>query len=172
MFFGSRDAALLLGLEAGSLNNDALGRVLDRIYEYGTWKMFSEVCLQAFEAFGVDGSVVHQDTTSVSVWGGYAPRRDDPILITYGFSKDKRGDLKQFIVSLLCMEGNLPCQAGILDGNAADKKTNGQILAELPRIMSRQGVEDHLRDRLGLGHERESLSSRRHPLHQPVAGDL
>jgi hypothetical protein len=35
-FFGSRDAALLLGLEARSLNDDALGRVLDRIYEYGT----------------------------------------------------------------------------------------------------------------------------------------
>ena len=85
-FFGSRDAALLLGLEAGSLNDDALCRVLDRIYEYGTWKMFSEVCLRAFEAFGLDGSVVHEDTTSVSVWGEYAPRHDDPILITYGFS--------------------------------------------------------------------------------------
>jgi len=143
-FFGSRDAALLLGLEAGSLNDDALGRVLDRIYEYGTWKMFSEVCLRAFEAFGVDGSVVHQDTTSVSVWGEYVPGRDDPILITYGFSKDKRGDLKQFIVSLLCVEGNLPCYAGILDGNAADKKINGQILSELPRIMSRHGVEEFI----------------------------
>lgn len=140
-FFGSRDAALLLGLEAESLNDDALGRVLDRIYEYGTWKIFSEVCLRAFRAFGVDGSVVHQDTTSVSVWGDYAPRPGDPIHITYGFSKDKRPDLKQFIISLLCVEGNLPCHAGVLDGNAADKKTNGQILAELPRIMSRRGVE-------------------------------
>jgi transposase len=143
-FFGSRDAALLLDLEARRLNDDALGRVLDRIYKYGTWKLFSEVCLRAFEAFGVDASVVHQDTTSVSVWGEYAPRRDDPILITYGFSKDKRGDLKQFIVSLLCVEGNLPCHAGILDGNAADKKTNGQVLAELPRIMSRHRIEEFI----------------------------
>ena len=30
--------------------------------------------------------------------------------------------------------------AGILDGNAADKKTHGKILAELPRIMTRHGV--------------------------------
>jgi transposase len=143
-FFGSRDAALLLGLEARSLNDDALGRVLDRIYEYGTWKMFSEVCLRAFREFGIDGSVVHQDTTSVSVWGEYAPVPGDPIHITFGFSKDKRQDLKQFIVSLLCVEGNLPCHAEILDGNAADKKINGRILADLPRIMSRHGVEEFI----------------------------
>jgi len=42
------------------------------------------------------------------------------------------------------VEGNLPCHARILDGNAADKKTNGRILAELPRIMSRHGVEEFI----------------------------
>ena len=95
----------------------------------------------AFRNFGVDCSVVHQDTTSVSVWGEYNPAPGDPIRTTHGFSKDKRPDLKQFVFSLLCVEGNLPCHAGILDGNAADKKTNGKILAELPRIMARHGVE-------------------------------
>ena len=142
-FFRMRDAALLLGEEmtAAMLNDDAIGRILDRIYEYGTWKIFSEVCVQAFRNFGVDCSVVHQDTTSVSVWGEYNPAPGDPIRITHGFSKDKRPDLKQFVFSLLCVEGNLPCHAGILDGNAADKKTNGKILSELPRIMARHGVE-------------------------------
>jgi transposase len=138
-FFRARDVALLLGenITADRLNDDAIGRVLDRIYAYGTWKIFSEVCVQAFRSFGVDASVVHHDTTSVSVWGEYAPARNDPIRITNGFSKDKRPDLKQFVFSLLCVEGNLPCHAGILDGNASDKKTNGRILAELPRIMAR-----------------------------------
>lgn len=141
-FFRSRDVALLLGedMTAKMLNDDAIGRVLDRVYAYGTWKIFSEVCLKTFANFGVDCSVVHQDTTSVSVWGEYSPAIGDPIRITHGFSKDKRPDLKQFIFSLLCVEGNLPCHAGILDGNAADKKTNGNILGELPRIMSRHGV--------------------------------
>jgi transposase len=31
-----------------------------------------------------------------------------------------------------------------LDGNAADKKINGRILADLPRIMSRHGVEEFI----------------------------
>ena len=98
--------------------------------------------MHAFRNFGVDCSVVHQDTTSVSVWGDYKPAPGDPFRIVHGFSKDKRPDLKQFIFSLLCVEGNLPRHAGILDGNAADKKTNGKILAELPRIMARHGVRD------------------------------
>jgi len=141
-FFRTRDVGLLLGanMAAGMLNDDAIGRVLDRMYAYGTWKIFSEVCLLAFRNFGVDCSVVHQDTTSVSVWGEYKPAPRDPFRIVHGFSKDKRPDLKQFILSLLCVEGNLPCHAGILDGNAADKKTHGKILAELPRIMARHGV--------------------------------
>ena len=143
-FFRTRDAALLLGSEitAEMLNDDAIGRVLDRMYEYGTWKIFSEVCVQAFRNFSVDVSVVHHDTTSVSVWGEYAPAPQDPIRITNGFSKDKRPDLKQFVLSLLCVEGNLPCHGGILDGNAPDKKTNGTILHELPRIMARHGEKE------------------------------
>ena len=37
-FFRMRDVSLLLGEEitAAMLNDDAIGRVLDRIYEYGT----------------------------------------------------------------------------------------------------------------------------------------
>ncbi len=145
-FFRTRDVALLLGsdMTVKMLNDDAIGRVLDRIYEYGTWKIFSEVCVQAFRAFSVDASVVHHDTTSVSVWGEYAPAPHDPICITNGFSKDKRPDLKQFMLSLLLVEGNLPCHGGILDGNASDKKTNGKILHELPRIMARHGKKEFI----------------------------
>jgi Transposase len=141
-FFRTRDVALLLGnnMAAESLNDDNIGRVLDRVYNYGTWKLFSEISIKALHSFNVDCSVVHQDTTSVSVWGEYKPAPGDPFLVTLGHSKDKRPDLKQFIISLLCVEGNLPCHAGIVDGNASDKKTNGKILAELPKIMNRYGV--------------------------------
>lgn len=141
-FFRARDVGLLMGEEitASMLNDDAIGRALDRIYEYGTWKIFSDVCLHAFRIFNVDCSVVHQDTTSVNVWGDYKPTPDESLHIVYGHSKDNRPDLKQFIISLLCVEGNLPCHAEILDGNASDKKTNGKVIAELPQIMARHGV--------------------------------
>jgi transposase len=144
-FFKIRDVQLLLGdgMTAEMLNDDAIGRVLDRIHDYGTWKLFSEVCLQAFRNFNVDGSIIHQDTTSVSVWGEYKPGAGDPMQINHGYSKDKRPDLKQFVLSLLCVEGNLPFHAGILDGNSSDKKINGNIITELPRIMARYGTGEH-----------------------------
>ena len=88
-FYRTRDVELLIGNEmtAERLNDDAIGRVLDRVYNFGTWQLFSQVCLKAFENFGVDCSVAHHDTTSVSVWGEYKPSPDDPMLITHGFSK-------------------------------------------------------------------------------------
>ena len=175
-FFRTRDVALLLGSEmtAEMLNDDAIGRVLDRIYEYGTWKIFSEVCVEAFRSFGVDASVVHHDTTSVSVWGEYAPAPQDPLRITNGFSKDKRPDLKQFMISLLCVEGNLPCHGGILDGNAPDKKTNGKILHELPRIMARHGEKEfvYVADAALATKENLSAHGRQHPFHHEAAGEL
>jgi hypothetical protein len=82
-FFKMRDVPLLLGeaMTAEMFNDDAIGRVLDRIYDYVTWKLFSEVCIQAFRNFNVDCATIHQDTTSVSVWGEYKPGPDDPMLI-------------------------------------------------------------------------------------------
>ncbi len=124
------------------LNDDAIGRVLDRIFEHGTWKLFSEVCMEAFRNFGVDCSVVHHDTASVSVCREYESALHDSLHLTHGFSKDKRPDLKQFVLSLLCVEGNPPCHGGVLFGNAPDKKINRNILAEPPRIMANHRTKD------------------------------
>ena len=144
-FFKRWDVPLLLGegMTAEMFNDDAIGRVLDRIHDYGTWKLFSEVCIQVFYNFNVDCSIVHQDTTSVNVWGEYKPGTDDPMQINHGYSKDKRPDLKQFVLSLLCVEGNLPFHAAVLDGNSSDKKINGNIITELPRIMARYRTGKH-----------------------------
>jgi len=145
-FFRMRDVELLLGegVRAKQLNDDALGRVLDLVYAYGTWKIFSEICVRAYKTFEVDSFIIHHDTTSVSVWGEYRPSSRDPLSINYGHSKDKRPDLKQFTYSLLCVERNLPIHASVLSGNASDKKTNAKIIAELPRIMAAYGRKDFI----------------------------
>jgi transposase len=141
-FFRTRDVGLLIGEEinADMLNDDAIGRVLDRIYEYGTWKIFSDVSLNACRKFHVNCSEVHMDTTSVSVWGEYKETAGESLHIVYGHSKDNRPDLKQFIISLLCAERTLPVSAEFQNGNASDKKINGKLIAELPQIMSRHGL--------------------------------
>jgi transposase len=142
--FESRDIEGLLGEEITSsmLTDDTIGRTLDRLYHYGTQKIFSHICLNAYKNFEVDCSILHHDTTSVSVHGDYLPRSDDPIEITYGHSKDKRPDLKQFVMSLLCVEGNLPLAVSLHDGNASDKTINTDLLSRISQVMAHHGVKE------------------------------
>ena len=70
----------------------------------------------------------HFDTTSMSVYGDYLPPEGTdqqeqavPFTITYGYSKDKRPDLKQFVFSTLCVDRAVPLWGKPEDGNASDK---------------------------------------------------
>ena len=56
-----------------ALNDDTVGRVLDRLYEIGTMKLFTACAVRADQVFGLDKRYVHFDTTSVSVYGEYLP---------------------------------------------------------------------------------------------------
>jgi transposase len=67
------------------------------------------IVLEAVQAFDLDISQIHCDTTSIPVYGNYSdgpvagsqPENPDSApLITYGYSKDKRPDLKQLIFGL------------------------------------------------------------------------
>ena len=89
-FFEGQDTELLFGtpVAPAAFNDDATGRVLDRLDEAGTMKVLTEVSLRACERFGLRTDCGHFDTTSVNVWGDYAnstPDGDTPH-ITYGYS--------------------------------------------------------------------------------------
>jgi hypothetical protein len=67
------DVGLLLGerISGLQLNVDALGRVLDRIYDVGTSTVLSYVALRAVKLFNLDTTHVHDDTISRTVYGDY-----------------------------------------------------------------------------------------------------
>ncbi len=71
--FAKLDTELLLGeaISAEKLNDDAVGRALDRIFEVGTGKVLSAVALRAVKLFDLNTTHVHHDTTSHSVYGDY-----------------------------------------------------------------------------------------------------
>ena len=96
------------------------------------------------QRFSLSTKHVHFDTTSVNLYGDYRNAADDaaPFKITHGYSKDKRPDLKQFVLSLLCVDGNVPIVGKLEDGNASDKKINHRVLSEVSRHMNAQGVAD------------------------------
>jgi transposase len=138
--FQDVDTELILGksIDAAKFNDTNLGRALDRLHESGTQKIFSQVSHNAIGGFKLDTRHHHYDTTSVTVYGDY----DDPeasLKITYGYSKDKRPDLKQFLVSMLCVDRNIPIIGKTEDGNASDKTLNNEILTNISAHMAEYG---------------------------------
>lgn len=140
-FFEEKDTELLLGtaIEPDLFCDTNLGRAMDKIFETGTLKIFSKLSQHAISVFDVDARRVHFDTTSVSVYGDY-DLADPPFQITYGHSKDKRPDLKQFLVSMLCVESNIPIMGATQDGNASDKTLNNELLTNISKHMARHGL--------------------------------
>lgn len=73
---------------------------------------------------GIEQRFHHRDTTSFSLSGEYAPESDEhAILITHGYSKDHRPDLKQAVLELMVsQDGGVPLLSKSWDGNASDTK--------------------------------------------------
>jgi len=141
-FFHEKDTALMLGhaVKPERFCDYNVGRVLDKLYDTGTQKIFSQIAQNAIQVFNVDPRRVHFDTTSVSVFGDY-DYVDPPLKITYGHSKDKRPDLKQFLISMLCVDRNIPILGSTEDGNASDKTLNNELLGGVSKHMARHGIQ-------------------------------
>src|SRR5499433_841716 len=144
-FFAQQDTALLLGkaISPQALNDDTAGRVLDRLYDFGTTRLFTACAVRAAMRFGLERRYVHFDTTSRSVWGDYqfAETQDLPFQMTYGYGKDKRPDLKQFILSTLCVDRAVPIWGKPEDGHASDKTLNRTLLSEIAQLLAQHGVQ-------------------------------
>lgn len=141
-FFDEQDTELLLGKEvdAKRFNDINVGRFLDKVFDVGAVKIFKEISMRAVSTFGLDCRHVHFDTTSRSVYGDYEAYGNDPFEITYGHSKDHRPDLKQFLISMLCVDRNVPVFGKIEDGNASDKSVNHDVLSEISKYMAAHGL--------------------------------
>jgi transposase len=149
-FWASQDIPLLLGkaVPPGAFADDTVGRVLDRLYKTGTMKVFTACAIRADHACHFDKRYVHFDTTSVRVYGEYLPaetagdqpEQAAPFTITYGYSKAKRPDLKQFVFSTLCVDRAVPLWGKPHDGNASDKTVNNTILSEIAAFLATHGV--------------------------------
>jgi len=144
--FAGLDCEVLLGkkVEAEELNDDLLGRTLDRVFETGTMKIFSAVSREAVRVFQVEGQRFHYDTTSVNVFGDYRidPEFPPPFKIVAGYSKDHRPDLKQLLISLLCTGKRIPVFGKLEDGNASDKKLNAELLSQISERIQEAGIQE------------------------------
>jgi transposase len=141
-FFQEKDTELLLGrtIDPEHFSDHNLGRVLDKIYDTGAQAIFSQLSQNAIKRFDINANNVHFDTTSISVYGDYV-LSGEPFKITHGHSKDHRPDLKQFLISLLCVDRNIPIVGSATDGNASDKTLNNELLTNISKHMAKHGLK-------------------------------
>ena len=124
------------GLEPLSVHDTRLGQMLDALLSAKLNQVFSAIALKALETYAIATPWIHQDTTTISLYGAYddgsaasaastAPRP------AYGHNKDGRGDLKQVLLSLgVSGDGGLPVRMGLRDGNTRDSVEVPQAIEE------------------------------------------
>jgi transposase len=89
------------------MNDDKIGLLMDDIYKLGLTNLFIEIGLLVIKKFKIYTSYAHLDSTSFHLHGGYnnieIAENDQkrPILITKGYSRDHRPDLKQCVLDLI-----------------------------------------------------------------------
>lgn len=86
------------------------------------------------DLFGKHLDLVLFDTTTIKYWGEHS----DSALLQYGYSKERRMDLKQIIIGVLMNKDGLPLAHEVWEGNQSDMES-------LKIIVSR------LRDRFDIG---------------------
>jgi len=116
-------ALLQPGLTGASLHDYRLGHILDALFAANLNKIFSTIALKALEVYAMPAPWLHQDTTTIALYGAYAEAPKTPWAPrpAYGHSKDGRDDLKQVLLSLgVSGDGGIPLRLGVRDGNRSD----------------------------------------------------
>jgi transposase len=122
-----------LGLQPGQatfLNDDRCGRALDHLQRADRASLLTALVLRAVQAFNIDLSELHQDTTTVTFSGEYAgqlpaTQPERPPRITFGYNKDHRPDLKQLLYSItITADGAVPVHCKTYDGNTTDDQVH------------------------------------------------
>ncbi|NRB06513.1 MAG: IS1634 family transposase, partial [Richelia sp.] len=138
-FFSGIATEHLLGeaIQPEHLNDEPLGRVLDKLYHAGLTEIFIRLALSAADRFGVKMDSFHLDSTSFHVHGDYGTGSDEEasaqsglITITYGYSREHRPDLKQFILDWMwSRDGDIPLYLRVAHGHEVDYAMFGTLMA-------------------------------------------
>src|SRR4029453_16811246 len=120
------------GLPRTSLHDYRLGQILDELLAVHLNRVFGAVALNALEVYAIPTPWLHQDTTTITLYGAYeegeqtrpppsqSPERPVPPRPAYGQSKDGHDDLKQVLLSLGVSSDGLPLRLGVRDGHTSD----------------------------------------------------
>ena len=141
-FFRTKPTELLIGkgIKPDDLNDDTLGRALDAISKCGSSKIFSTIALNAACIYKLSTKFLHGDTSNVQVYGDYEDGGD---LIAFGYPKQGRSDLKQYLLSLIStFDGAVPLFTSAIRGNTSDTKHFNDLI-KLVEESIKSSTDDH-----------------------------
>jgi transposase len=128
-----------------SLNDDRVGRCLDRLFQSDITSMVLALATHVVQEFQVDLDELHNDSTTITFHGAYADAAQEQkrgqktrLAITWGFNKDHRPDLKQLLYILtVAGDGAVPVYFQVASGNVVDDKTHIATWDLLCRLVGR-----------------------------------
>ena len=118
--------------EISLLNDDRLGRALDKLFAADVASLVLRVAAHVVKEFGLRLDELHNDSTTVSFFGAYLNAALEKqvlgrptLAITFGHSKDHRPDLKQLLFILtVTADGGVPLHFRAASGNVTDDVTH------------------------------------------------
>ena len=133
--WAARHAPEHLGLapeQLPALNDDRVGRCLDRLFDADIPSLTLAVVTHAVREFGVALDELHNDSTTITFHGDYEDADRERtwrgrlrLAITWGHNKDHRPDLKQLLYILtVSRDGAVPVQFRVESGNATDDRSH------------------------------------------------
>ena len=134
--WAARHVPNLLGLAAEKeivlLNDDCVGRALDRLFLADVPSLVLAVTTHVVKEFAVSLDELHNDSTTVTFCGAYANATADQralgrptLAIAFGHNKDHRPDLKQLLFILtVTADGGVPLHFRAASGNVSDDQTH------------------------------------------------
>jgi transposase len=139
----------LLGLSAEEvawLNDDRAGRAADRLFLAEIPALVLEVVRHVVRQFHVGLDELHNDSTTVTVYGAYLTAAAEKrylgrptLAITFGHNKDHRPDLKQLLYILtVTSDGGVPVHFRAQSGNTTDDQTHRETWDLLCQLTGRR----------------------------------
>jgi transposase len=132
--------------QLSGLNDDRVGRALDRLFDADVPALALDIAAHATDAFQVALDELHNDSTTVTFHGDYEDAERQRTLrgrlrlaVTYGYNKDHRPDLKQLLYILTVSgDGAVPVHFRVESGNATDDRSHRETWDLLCKLTGRR----------------------------------
>lgn len=119
-------------MDAAHFHDNRLGRALDALWTTGLDRVYGAIISQAIQRYTLELTRLHTDTTSLKVYGAYErDAAEEGPLVTFGYSRDHRPDLKQLLFGLTVTADGVPVWGHVTDGNCSDSTAHRFHITQL-----------------------------------------